>query len=216
MIKYQLPNLSVPIIIFMDTSAFNLNDFRNQYKNPYEENSNKYLRKNKARLELLSDVLSRTDNWTIISEVLKEFKKGKENTKLKSETTKCTQIAKAFKSLYKQRIKTLALINDEYKIADLNLTDELIEIIKKTSPIVEKRFRNNKGEQGEWKTDTKLITFALAYAYHDKTGIFSYDRGLLRTFADCSIRLGLEKRTYIFNQKTSLAISTNKYLKNIR
>jgi len=209
---YALPIFPTNGIIFLDTSAFGLDDYKLQYtsqKNRFYSIS--YLKKNTSRLLNLKDLLLNSDNWLIIKEVKEEFINGNEFFKEIMKKIRDRNTKSAIKNLLRQRKKILELISQEYVIADNNLVPELKDRIDRIYPKVEKTFNRYKGKTNEKKTDIKLISLALAYAWSDYSAIFSQDQALLKTFADCAREQYLFKKSFIISDRFKTKIPTQAY-----
>jgi len=197
---YELLVLPEDMAIFIDTSSFGLDNYKNVYSSTDNRKySISYLKASTSRLEQLTAKLSQMDNWRIIKEVLEEFKEGDKFYSDMARKIKCRQIASAFKKAFKQREKTLELLRKDWRI--INSDGELIELVNRYSSAVEEFFIKIGGKTSERKTDTKIITVALAYANSQSVCVFANDMDLLRTFVDCSKKFSLADNTYILTDR---------------
>jgi len=212
--KYKLPIFPTKGIIFLDTSIFGLDDYKKQYSiSNHPHFIIKYIKAESSRLLNLKNSLLNFDNWSIIKEVQEEFIDGNKFFKYKIKYIKDRNTKSALTRLLKQREKILKLISQEHVIADNSLVPELEEIINQITPKVEKVFNSRNGKTNEKKTDIKLISLALAYARQDYSTIFSQDKILLKTFADCSRDLYLCPKTNIMSDRFETKIPTQAYNK---
>ncbi len=199
-----LPTIPEYLILFIDNSAFKLEDYEVRYPELIGERKKyriPYLKENRSRLEKLTTKLFRMTNWTTIKEVIEEFKEGNKYFRRRRRIEKCRQLKAAYTRILHQRTKTLRLLNNKYRLADYDLTDELKEITNTNEQLIENIFKEMGGVHKNRKTDTKLINIALAYATQELVCVFSHDNPLLRTFIKSSKEFGLSENSYVLADK---------------
>ena len=200
--KYSLPILPEDLILILDNSAFNLEDYLEIYKS--KENKNfpiSYLKCCLSRLEELTKKLSYMDNWTTTEEIVEEFRRGNNFFKRKMEKSNCRQTASAYKRILNQRKKTMEILPDKNRLINNNLTEELTEIINKSQLKIEKIFNPLKDIEKNRRTDIKLINVTLAYANYEPVCLFSNDIYLIRSFIKCSQEFNLSENSYALTDR---------------
>ena len=75
--KYPLPNLPTNMILLLEDSCFQLNDYLHIYNNTTHcKKSISYLEADLSRLKELTQKLSEINNWVTTEEVVKQFANG--------------------------------------------------------------------------------------------------------------------------------------------
>jgi len=209
-INSELPTLPKKGIIFLDNCIFSQehDDPRGNKKRHYTV---KNLKQGIIRLDYLKENLSILDNWCTIQEVLEEFKEGQVSLRYEIRVSRSNQTKKLLEKILIKREGLFELLNQRHRIANNNLVHKLSDIINKITPRIERTFMEKEGKTNKKKTDIKLISLALAYAKQDSSYLFSQDKPLLKTFADCADKLYLSDNTYFISYEFKTPIPTQKY-----
>ena len=207
--KYNLTTLPREMVLLIDNSAFQLDDYKRFYKRVDMDNpSTDYLKADYSRLVELIQKLDGMENWTTTRSVVTEFRKGNIAFKKRANATSCRQISKIYKRYFRQRKSFLKLLEDNHRLADCNLNSELTRIINNNKELVKRVFEDTDYLYNN-RTDIELINFTLAYAIQNPpAGIFAHDFHLLKTFIKCSERLDLTDKTYCLADRLGKPIKT--------
>jgi len=210
--EYHLPQIPKEEILFLDTSAFGLDDYKSIYHVVNNQNfSISFLKECTTKLERLTRKLSRMDNWTTIWGVVDEFRKGNNFFYKKLKQTRCRQKRVAFSRCLKQRVKTIKVIRDKYRIADSNSTKELFASVRSLEPRIDLILRGLEGDNKKRSTDVRLVAFAIEYSKQDPVCMYSQDRNLLKTFITASEKFSNPENSMILSDRTRVPIK----IKNI-
>jgi len=206
----EFPALPENGMIFLDNCIFDPNDKgpRDNKKRTY---SPKDLKQRIIRLNILEESLRDKENWCTMQEVLEEFIDGRRVLDYEIEISESRQVEKLLRKIKVKKEDIFELLNQDYRIANNNLVHELNDEIKRISPHVEEIFKTRAGKTNVKKTDTKLISLALAYAKIDDSYLFSQDKTLIKTFKDASNRLCLFDRTYLISYDFKKPLPTKEY-----
>ncbi len=209
--RYSLPFIPTKSILFLDNSAFGLDDYQGLYQFPDRCNYPiSYLKESASRLEILTRKLSNMDNWTTIWGVVQEFKKGNTFFYKKMKNSACNKKIKVIQRFLNQRRKTILLIDDEYRIADHCMPNEAFKQVREYEPPIENILREFEKEDKKQKTDVRLISTAIVYSQSNPACLFSQDKPMLKTFVRASKKFGAPENSFILSDKTREPIEVSK------